>query len=503
MSEDQALAEAAALADETPEIPDEDLSQAIPQGQGGDANEDADDADADGADADGADADGADADDADADGADADDADADDADADDADADDADADDTDADDDDADDADADDADADDADADDADADDDDADDEKEQPTTLYQLDSDLLSRVEAIVGERERVYALIDNTRNRSAKVKSEIFSRVIADYQRQLGEIEEQYKPLSQEICQSLMAISALEVKLREEIDAINDRIVEMRFRCEVGEFSEEDLFPIEEENRRQLKYLKQRMQVIDETFDTCRPFLQEIDFEEATGRPYAPQPEPPEGAELEPVESAEAVLVSHLDDDILQELPEPDINIEEPLDDFDLGDDLDDLDVDPVEAIAGTDLAEVFDDDPAALPVANEGSDDPTRFELWPDEAHADLDAGATMAAQSLRHYIVHVEDSGEEQAYPLGTENFGVGRHPQNDLILGDRGISRRHAQVILDPSGQYLIKDLSSGNGIYINGERVAGERLLNDGDKIAIGKCRMVFLQRLE
>ena len=375
---------------------------------------------------------------------------------------------------------------------------------------LYRLEPALLDKVDTIVNERKRVLSLIENTRQRASEVKTQIFSRVVSDYQRQLGEIEKEYQPVAEEISQSLMAISALEVKLREDIDVINDRIVEMCFRCEVGEFSKEELFPLEEQNRRELKHLNKRMAIIDETFDNCRPYLKPEDFEEATGRPFDPEKKDTENLESESNEILDGQNQEQNSSEEFDQEP-----VEDDLDDMDI-EDIDDLgeldDFDELDDLADSNVAEELADIDEEIPIpeANGNIDqdydedkESTHFELWPENSLDEVDVDATMAAQSLKYYIVHKKKNGEDQSYPLGAEDFTIGRNPQNDLTLSDRGVSRRHAIVGLSDLGQYQIQDLSSGNGIYINGQRVKKKQDLNDGDKISIGKCKMVFLQRLE
>lgn len=75
-------------------------------------------------------------------------------------------------------------------------------------------------------------------------------------------------------------------------------------------------------------------------------------------------------------------------------------------------------------------------------------------------------------------------------------LGPDPVLIGRDPQNDLVLDDRRVSRKHAEVRLR-LGRYTLYDLQSTNGTYVNGRRVA-ERVLDDGDKISIGGLEIVF-----
>jgi len=83
-------------------------------------------------------------------------------------------------------------------------------------------------------------------------------------------------------------------------------------------------------------------------------------------------------------------------------------------------------------------------------------------------------------------------------ERRRVPLGPEPLTIGRDPENDLVLDDRRVSRRHAEIRLR-LGRYTLYDLQSTNGTYVNGRRVA-EVVLSDGDRIAIGGSELVIQQ---
>jgi pSer/pThr/pTyr-binding forkhead associated (FHA) protein len=59
------------------------------------------------------------------------------------------------------------------------------------------------------------------------------------------------------------------------------------------------------------------------------------------------------------------------------------------------------------------------------------------------------------------------------------------------------LADDNASRQHCQV-RKWAGKYLVEDLKSKNGTFVNGARVEKEQALNDGDLIAVGDTTIVF-----
>jgi pSer/pThr/pTyr-binding forkhead associated (FHA) protein len=81
-----------------------------------------------------------------------------------------------------------------------------------------------------------------------------------------------------------------------------------------------------------------------------------------------------------------------------------------------------------------------------------------------------------------------------------FVLEAELTRAGRHPESDIFLDDITVSRRHADFVRSGSG-YLVRDVGSLNGTYLNRERI-DEGFLKGGDEVQIGKFRLVFLSGL-
>jgi pSer/pThr/pTyr-binding forkhead associated (FHA) protein len=73
--------------------------------------------------------------------------------------------------------------------------------------------------------------------------------------------------------------------------------------------------------------------------------------------------------------------------------------------------------------------------------------------------------------------------------------------IGRDQDNDIVIDNLAISRHHAKVVQDGS-RYLIEDLKSGNGTYINDKRVS-TAILQHKDAILVGKHTLVFMSEEE
>lgn len=82
-------------------------------------------------------------------------------------------------------------------------------------------------------------------------------------------------------------------------------------------------------------------------------------------------------------------------------------------------------------------------------------------------------------------------------------LDGDKLTVGRVESNDVALAtDEEVSRLHA-TIERVGGGWTVRDLTSRNGTFVNGERVAGDRPLQAGDEIRVGQTRLVFRARGE
>lgn len=77
--------------------------------------------------------------------------------------------------------------------------------------------------------------------------------------------------------------------------------------------------------------------------------------------------------------------------------------------------------------------------------------------------------------------------------QQAIELRPVN-SLGRHPNNTIQLLDKIVSKEHCILELR-DGQFLLRDLGSLNGTFVNGERVRGEQFLRHGDEISLGSTR--------
>jgi pSer/pThr/pTyr-binding forkhead associated (FHA) protein len=84
----------------------------------------------------------------------------------------------------------------------------------------------------------------------------------------------------------------------------------------------------------------------------------------------------------------------------------------------------------------------------------------------------------------------------DDRELAERSVGQQAVTIGRLPDNDIVVDNAAVSGRHAKVYKQ-GDKYILEDLQSTNGTFINGQRV-GTQVLKDGETITIGKHTIVF-----
>lgn len=78
-----------------------------------------------------------------------------------------------------------------------------------------------------------------------------------------------------------------------------------------------------------------------------------------------------------------------------------------------------------------------------------------------------------------------------------FALTSGDLTIGRDGDNEIVLAENTVSRRHARLLRDSQGQFTLTDLGSANGVYINGERVQ-RAILSSGDEVKIGDNYFCF-----
>lgn len=73
-----------------------------------------------------------------------------------------------------------------------------------------------------------------------------------------------------------------------------------------------------------------------------------------------------------------------------------------------------------------------------------------------------------------------------------FTLEGDQLNIGRDSTNEITINDAEISRRHARLTFQ-GGKYVLEDLGSTNGTFVNGQRLAGPRVLKAGEVVSFGE----------
>jgi pSer/pThr/pTyr-binding forkhead associated (FHA) protein len=118
-------------------------------------------------------------------------------------------------------------------------------------------------------------------------------------------------------------------------------------------------------------------------------------------------------------------------------------------------------------------------------------------------PQHAGAALAEPHTLVAEpqkgapvGLKYWLVD-----KDYIYPLKVGLNTIGRAPDNDVVLQDCYVSRRHCAVLVHTGDQCELHDTASKNGTYLNGKRIDGPTRISSGDEIRMCDRQLVFVAK--
>jgi FHA domain len=332
----------------------------------------------------------------------------------------------------------------------------------------------------AAVGELRRLKDEGDVLRGRltameakRGSVSDEVFSRVSDDYQGRLADLDERARPLKEAAQRELAKLRDLLARLDGQARGATLAREELEFRRSLGEFTEEEhgrrraaveeTVAGSEADLGEARELEARfLDVLDAARET------DLDQAAAPAEQERSSPSLPELATA-PDESDHAIPPPAGSEAIALETAEPDGEAPTPAGD----------------SAVATGVTR-------PMPSAQAASEQTSAAEE--PGAHEPM---ATTALEVARLMGRGPDGGAEEYALQLGTTT--IGRSPKNDICLRDASVSRQHAKIVFTERG-FVIYDLGSENGVYVNAERIT-HRLLFEGDEIEFGPGLQPFVFR--
>ncbi|MGI8754716.1 MAG: FHA domain-containing protein [Acidimicrobiales bacterium] len=122
---------------------------------------------------------------------------------------------------------------------------------------------------------------------------------------------------------------------------------------------------------------------------------------------------------------------------------------------------------------------------EEPATITFAIDSSPDSEELQV----SLADVGPGGALV-------VTRGPNSGSE--FALEHVITTIGRHPESDVFLDDVTVSRRHVEIERTADG-YVVRDVGSLNGTYLNHQRIEDATAMVNGDEVQVGRFKLVFV----
>ena len=98
-----------------------------------------------------------------------------------------------------------------------------------------------------------------------------------------------------------------------------------------------------------------------------------------------------------------------------------------------------------------------------------------------------------------EQFKPYAYLIAQDEKATRYPITRTTWRIGRSRDNEMTLDDNSVSRRHAEIQRLGSGKFMLYDLDSLNGVFVNEQKISKHKL-SEGDIIEIGDFYLRFTQ---
>jgi len=105
--------------------------------------------------------------------------------------------------------------------------------------------------------------------------------------------------------------------------------------------------------------------------------------------------------------------------------------------------------------------------------------------------------IPASPASSPANYKPYAYLVVQDEKATRYPITNTTWRIGRTRDNELTLQDKSVSRKHAEIHRYSNGTFIIFDVDSLNGVYVNDEKITKKKL-EEGDILEIGDIIMRF-----
>jgi len=301
------------------------------------------------------------------------------------------------------------------------------------------IDVSNLRRYLDLMEDHRLLVRRLERLETEKGKFSEQVYLRVRSDYEQQLAKLVREIDPLREEASISLDKLATLLPDLRQTVTSATYEREELELRRVLGEFTDEEIRPRIEALEERLKETAGQLAIFERLNERAGVAL--------------------EGSESEEPKPSGLSVREPLGETIAQNATIPQNAVTAPAS----GED------------ERADLSAALVLEPAPVPELprSEG----TRLMKFAYVTLGDL------------------QMEGQKKYY-LGAVTK-IGRSEQNQLHLDDTSVSRAHAEILFTPEGGYVIRDLASVNGTFVNGNQIT-QQALGDGDRVLIGSVSFRF-----
>jgi len=285
------------------------------------------------------------------------------------------------------------------------------------------------------------------------SQVAREVYERVRGDYKTRMKAVTEAVMQKKSEVDVELGTLRETRDKIAEDLKLHQHNLEEIKFRRTLGEFSEEEYQTAAREEQEKISKFETILSAVNSNIHRYEAL-----FEDEPGL-FAEEQPAPEAEEAPEVSEVSGVTPA------------------------------------PHEAEPVTDESGYVIEDTGPSYFSATAADDTNPMLETSGTTSKNIEVEE--AGEPMRSRIVIINGDNAGATYPLkGT--VSLGRAESNTVTIKDAKVSRQHAQI-QQQGKEYIVVDLNSSNGTFVNDERIE-EHVLSDGDEIRIGDCIMQFQQ---
>ncbi|MFH1654593.1 MAG: FHA domain-containing protein [Pseudomonadota bacterium] len=328
--------------------------------------------------------------------------------------------------------------------------------EKSEQEAKFPINEKLLADSTKIKERWQLIKDRLVKIEDQKDKVSSQVYAKVKSDYQNQLQQFTTELMEKQRDIESEIETLTSTKEKIESQLEEQKHALEELEFRNSLGEFKATEFQKGAREKKEKINKFETLLTAVNSNIERYQEiFSEEMEIIEEAGAVKAP----PRQKQIKEVKDVTAKV------EVKEEpsAPEEEFLIdEEPQDNY----------------FAGSD----------------ETSESKIREETQPT---AKVDVANEPKESKGKHppriIIINGEEAGA--VYPI-KQTLTFGRGKSNTICIHDPKISRQHAQIKFE-GGQYILRDLNSSNGTFVNNERI-DEHILLHNDEIQLGDIVMQF-----